>query len=330
MSPPAFAPKECYSTDYATRRACRDACTIEICPLKLSFWAGYIPSLPANSLFAALFGLTLILFLVQAVWSRKFIAFSVAMISGSVLELLGYIGRIMAHSKPFDETSFLIQIVCLTIAPAFYAAGLYFCLSRIVETFGAENSRLKPGLYPKIFIPCDLFSLVLQALGGGMASAATHSGKNAEPGNHIMLAGLAVQVVTLFFYIMLASDFAFRTYRRISTLGKSHALDPTHAKLRDSLRFRGFVCALIFATLCIFTRSVYRVAELSEGWSGHLILTQKYFIGLEGAIVAAGILSLNVFHPGLCFTEGYVKKEKVRGQRKSWFAKKNKRVGADA
>lgn len=103
MASPAFAPKACYSTDYATRRACRDACTIELCPLKLSFWAGYIPSLPANSLFAALFGLTLILFLVQAVWSRKFIAFSVAMISGSVLELLGYIGRIMAHSKPFDE-----------------------------------------------------------------------------------------------------------------------------------------------------------------------------------------------------------------------------------
>lgn len=162
-----------------------------------------------------------------------------------------------------------------------------------------------------------------------MASAATHSGKDPRAGNHIMLAGLAVQVVTLFFYIVLASDFAFRTYHRISKLGKSQALDPTHAKLRASFRFRGFVCALIFATFCIFTRSVYRVAELSEGWSGHLILTQKYFIGLEGAIVAAGILSLNAFHPGLCFKEGYVKKEKAKGEKKGWFGKKNWNVGAD-
>jgi hypothetical protein len=163
-----------------------------------------------------------------------------------------------------------------------------------------------------------------------MASSATHSGKNPATGNHIMLAGLSVQVVTLFFYIVLASDFAFKTWRRISTLGKSQALDPTHAKLRDSFRFRGFLFALVFATLCIFTRSVYRVAELSEGWSGHLISTQKYFIGLEGAIVAAGILSLNAFHPGMCFKEGYVKKEKVKGEKKSWFGKNNKNVGADA
>lgn len=46
------------------------------------------------------------------------------------------------------------------------------------------------------------------------------------------------------------------------------------------------------------------VAELSEGWGGHLIKTQKYFIGLEGAIVSAGILALNIFHPGFCFREG--------------------------
>ena len=49
---------------------------------------------------------------------------------------------------------------------------------------------------------------------------------------------------------------------------------------------------------------MYRVAELSEGWQGHLIETQKYFIGLEGAIVSAAVLSLNAFHPGICLREG--------------------------
>jgi hypothetical protein len=138
-----------------------------------------------------------------------------------------------------------------------------------------------------------------------MASTATHAGKDPSSGNHIMIAGLSVQVFTLFLFICLSSDFAFKTWRRVSTLGKQQALDPTHAKLRASFRFRGFLAALVFATLCIFTRSVYRVAELSEGWSGHLIETQRYFIGLEGAIVAAGVLALNAFHPGLCFRQGY-------------------------
>jgi hypothetical protein len=203
------------------------------------------------------------------------------------------------------QSPFLIEIVCLTIAPAFYAAGLYLCLRRIVMTFGAENSRIQPNLYPRIFITCDFLSLVLQAAGGGMASSATHTGKDPQPGNHIMLAGLAIQVFTLLVFIVLSLDFAYKTVTRIRALGKENALDPRHERLRNSFRFKAFVYALIFATLCIFTRSVYRVAELSEGWSGHLIKTQKYFIGLEGAIVAAGILSLNVFHPGICFREAY-------------------------
>lgn len=150
-----------------------------------------------------------------------------------------------------------------------------------------------------------------------MASAATHAGKKATTGNNIMIAGLAFQVVTLAVFIALSADFALKTWKRINALGKVEALDQDHAKLRQSKRFRGFLVALAFATLCIFTRSVYRVAELSEGWTGHLISTQKYFIGLEGAIVAAGILSLNAFHPGFCFQEGYK-------EQRTWFGKKTK------
>jgi hypothetical protein len=203
------------------------------------------------------------------------------------------------------QNAFLLQIICLTIAPAFYAAGIYFCLSRIVLTFGAANSRIRPGTYPKLFITCDFFSLVLQATGGGMASVATHTGHSPANGNHIMIAGLAFQVVTLLFFITLSLDFAFTTWRRIKAVGKTEALDQKHEKLRTSFKFKAFLIALTFATLCIFTRSVYRVAELSEGWEGHLIKTQKYFIGLEGAIVATGVLALNAFHPAFCFSESY-------------------------
>jgi len=227
-----------------------------------------------------------------------------------LLEVLGYAGRIMSHYNVFKEPGFLMQIVCLTIAPAFMAAGIYLCLSRIVTTFGAENSRIKPLSYPRIFIPCDLVSLLLQAIGGGMASVASHTDKDPTPGNNIMIAGLSFQVATLFIFILLSTDFAIKTVRRVKKLGHTAALDPRHARLRESWAFKGFLTALAFATLCIFTRSVYRVAELSEGWGGHLIKTQKYFIGLEGAIVGLAVLALNAFHPGLCFREGSEEREK--------------------
>jgi hypothetical protein len=146
---------------------------------------------------------------------------------------------------------------------------------------------------------------MLQAAGGGIASSASHRDKDPTVGNNLMIAGLSVQVFTLLIFILLALDFSLKTLRRIRALGSQGALDPAHSKLRQSRAFQGFLAALSFATLCIFTRSVYRVAELSEGWNGHLIKTQRYFIGLEGAIVGAAVLALNAFHPGLCFREGY-------------------------
>lgn len=144
------------------------------------------------------------------------------------------------------------------IAPAFYAAGVYFCLSRIVMVFGQANSRIPALWYPRIFIPCDVVSLLLQAGGGGWASIATHTGHSAEGGNHIMQAGLAFQVLTLFIFILLASDFTIRTMKRYKQLGATDAFDRRHEALRKSKRFRWFLAALTFATLCIFTRSVYR------------------------------------------------------------------------
>lgn len=70
------------------------------------------------------------------------------------------------------------------------AAGIYLCLSRIVSTFGVENSRIKPLLYPRIFVPCDIISLILQAAGGGVAGVKVNEDEDPSLGNNIMLAGL--------------------------------------------------------------------------------------------------------------------------------------------
>ena len=170
-------------------------------------------------------------------------------------------------------------------------------------------------MYPRVFIPCDVLSLVLQAAGGGIASVASHQNKSPRLGDHIMVAGLAFQVFTLLVFMVLCGDFAVRTVRRMRMMGAGQALDPTHAKLRGSKLFRAFLGALTLATVCIFVRSVYRVVELGEGWEGALIKNQGLFIGLEGVMVVVAVLLLNLFHPGLCFREGY--ERPVKGSEKS-------------
>jgi hypothetical protein len=158
-----------------------------------SYWF-YRPSLPENALLLSLFTISLLIFLLTWVITRRFAIFTLALLACTTLETLGYLGRILSYSNPWHQTGFLLQIVCLTIAPTFMAGGIYLCLRNIVYAFGKENSRIKPETYTRAFIPCDIVSLVLQALGGGMASMAYHEGRSSALGDRIMVAGLGFQV----------------------------------------------------------------------------------------------------------------------------------------
>lgn len=119
-----------------------------------------------------------------------------------------------------------------------------------------------------------------------------------------MVAGLAFQVFTLLIFMILCLDFAIRTRRRYTSMGQD-AFDqnPLFITLRGSWRFKGFIIALTLATICIFWRSVYRVAELGEGWTGNLIRRQWLFVGFEGVMVVVACFALNLFNPAFAFKE---------------------------
>ncbi|KAJ4316519.1 hypothetical protein N0V84_007798 [Fusarium piperis] len=275
----------------------------DICDNVSSFYQ-YRLDLAPNAAFLAIFSASLIGFVVTWIVTRKGTAFNVSLILGLICEILGYIGRIMSWQNPWSENGFLIQICCLTIGPAFMAAGVYLCLRRIVSAFGPENSRLPPEYYTRIFIPCDVISLVLQALGGGMASVSSHNHEDPKVGSNIMIAGLVFQVVTIFGFILCSLDFALRTIRRQRALGEA-ALDqrPEVRKVRNSRRFKAFLAGLSVAALCILWRSAFRVAELSEGWKGPVMGDQYMFVGFEGVLIVVAVVVLNVFHPAFCMKE---------------------------
>ncbi len=120
-----------------------------------------------------------------------------------------------------------------------------------------------------------------------------------------MVAGLAFQVLTLFIFMILCIDFALRTRKRYKSLGEAAFDQNAHfVTLRHSKMFKGFLVALALATICIFWRSVYRVAELAEGWTGSLIKKQWLFVGFEGVMVIVACLALNFFNPAFAFSEG--------------------------
>lgn len=125
------------------------ACTVDTCPINSSFYM-YRISLAPNAVFLGIFSLHLLGFLAVWAWTRRGAAFTIPMLLGVACEMVGYAGRVKSYFDQWEEAGFLMQVVCLTIGPAFLSAGIYLCLSRIVAVYGAENSRIPAGWYTRI------------------------------------------------------------------------------------------------------------------------------------------------------------------------------------
>ncbi|KAJ0371730.1 hypothetical protein COL154_000409 [Colletotrichum chrysophilum] len=130
-------------------------------------------------------------------------------------------------------------------------------------------SRVKPKLFYWIFIPADVVSLILQAVGGGSSSVSTTK-EAVDRGVNISLAGLVFQVFSLVVFVILFMDYMVRYNRSI---GRSKM----NGKLKLFLLFLGL------STFFILLRCVYRIVELHEGYFSHWFRDEALFIALESA-----------------------------------------------
>jgi hypothetical protein len=186
-------------------------------------------------------------------------------------------------------------LVCLTIGPAFLTASIYLCLGRIVVVYGQNISRFTPKFYTFTFVVCDFISLVLQAAGGALA-ATQDAGDPSRTGVNIMIAGLAFQVVSLTIFIALSMEFVYRARK-----ARESDLNFDFFNLRKRTIFRVFPYAIAVATIAIYIRCVFRVAELKDGFGGKLANDQTAFMILEGPMIIIATIALTVCHPGIAF-----------------------------
>lgn len=243
------------------------------CPVSESIY-GYFPNYAANIFFSAFFGLFMLINLFLGIRYRAW-TFLIAMCFGCLGEAIGYAGRVLLHNNPFDVAGFNIQICCLTLAPAFLAAGIYLTLKHIVICFGEEHSYLKPKHYTWIFISCDFFALVLQGAGGGIAATSIDKPSLQKVGNDLMMAGISLQVITLFVFGIMASIYCYRLLK--STSGPL----PSSGHVWKSTSFRLFLGGFLVAFTTIFIRCIYRIAEMAGGWANPLMQSERDFIALD-------------------------------------------------
>lgn len=85
-----------------------DSCTLATCSITCA-QVEYLPSVPGNAIYLAIFAILLVAQIGLGAWYRTW-GFLVGMIGGLVLEIVGYVGRLMLHSNPFDFNAFLTYV----------------------------------------------------------------------------------------------------------------------------------------------------------------------------------------------------------------------------
>ncbi|KAF8990476.1 RTA1 like protein-domain-containing protein [Cyathus striatus] len=241
----------------------------------------------------------------QALYFRLWWLLPTACLCGTA-ELIGWGARLWSSISPLLDTPFKMQIALTIIAPTPLVAANFIILGRLISRLGPQYSRLSPKWYTIIFCSCDVVSLVIQGVGGGLAASAdTPSG--AVNGAHIMLGGIVFQLVAIVVYALLAMEFFLRylhdkPVRNIATHFTS-SRKPIEVRGEMTRRLQLMSGALIFSTLSLFIRAVYRTIELSDGWNGRIISTEVYFNVLDGAMVILAMYTVNILHPGVLLSE---------------------------
>ena len=96
-----------------------------------------------------------------------------------------------------------------------------------------------------------------------------------------MVAGIIFQMVSLIVFEVL---FCIVTFRALPQIKASRQLSLLSG-------------ATTISVACILVRSVYRTIELLQGWRGYLIIRERYFIALDGAMILVSLLVYNFLNP---------------------------------
>jgi hypothetical protein len=148
---------------------------------------------------------------------------------------------------------------------------------------GRSYTVLPPKVILWVFVTSDVVATITQIAGAALIGVRESNREDPTTANNILLAGLAYQVFSIGVFIVLTGIFIGRARKAIGLNGLS-----------------GFTAAFGAATLLIYLRTVFRLAETAEGLGGKLSTREVYFGTLEFAPVVLAVLLLSAWHPGRC------------------------------
>lgn len=240
---------------------------------------GYTPSLALGILGVVLFSIATAIHLWLLLRYRTW--YFTPIIVGTIMEVIGYVFRLLSNQlSPYSVSWFVAQYFCIVVAPVFFSAAIYTLASVIINICGRQHTLLRPKVVLWGFIGCDVVATITQVAGAALVGTAYSNQKDPTTPNNILLAGLAFQSFTFAVFLVVLLWTLVRSKGRLIHIDK------------------GFLVALIIATLAVYLRTVFRLAETAEGLMGRLSTHEVFFGCLEFLPIVVAVFIFTYWHPG--------------------------------
>ncbi|TFY55330.1 hypothetical protein EVG20_g9360 [Dentipellis fragilis] len=157
----------------------------------------YVPTEWTCALFVALYSLTTSIHILQAGYFHLWWLFPTAVLAG-ICEIIGWSARLWPSENPTLVTPYLMQIITTIMAPTFFVSANFIILGRIIRRLGQRYSHLSANWYTILFFSCDIVALVVQAIGGAMASQAVNRGNSPDkPAPRLLTCIISAQLLAI-------------------------------------------------------------------------------------------------------------------------------------
>lgn len=168
---------------------------------------------------------------------------------------------------------YIIQATFILLPSALFAATIYMCLERIILLVGGDHlSIVKPRWLTRVFVGVDVLSFLIQGGSSGLMVMASTSPTMGQIGNWMVIAGLAIQLISFALFGLTAILFHMRVRKSLTV--RLYQVDQSWIQT---------MYMLYGASALIIVRSVFRIIEYVLGMDGYP-LTHEWTLYVFDAI----------------------------------------------
>ncbi|KAH7322439.1 RTA1 like protein-domain-containing protein [Stachybotrys elegans] len=237
----------------------------------------YVPQIWASAIFLVAFTIPTGLHIWRMIKTRTW--FCLAFVIGGIFELSGYALRAIAYNNTGMILPYAFFAMATLLAPALFAASIYMTLSRLLHSSGLQAVLfIRKKWLTSVFVGGDVVSFVVQ--GGGCGLMVMRDMRLARIGEDIVVAGLAIQIIMLAFFIAI-TVIPHRSLRQASGHKRTE---------------QGFLM-LYAVSILILVRSIFRLIEFIQGREGYLLQNEWPTLVFDGALMAITMVVFFFLHP---------------------------------